>query len=194
MQQPHPPASRADERCRYVDWLRFFAVLGVFVLHTAEPFTPYGTVKNDPTSMALTVFAAFFFFWIMPFFFLLAGAGQSSPWKFGRHRNFSRKDSFDWLSRMWPAFSLSFPQWRISPASAVLKWMVRILPTIRGFFRNLEFGGGLNFLHRVGAHLWFLPFLFLVSLLALNLLLYLRTHSGQGLVRKQPPFASDMAC
>ena len=184
MQQPHPPANRADERCRYVDWLRFFAVLGVFVLHTAEPFTPYGAVKNDPTSMALTVFAAFFFFWIMPFFFFLAGAGAKFALEIRTASQFL-KERFLRLVVPYVAGVLI-----VIPPMAYITDLSRsqmdgsYFAYYPRFFRNLEFGGGLGFLHRVGAHLWFLPFLFLVSLLALNLLLYLRTHSGQGLVSK----------
>ena len=65
---------QSQERCYYIDWLRFFAMLGVFFLHATEPFTPYGPLRNEPTSMAMTVSEGFLFLWIMPFFFFLAGA------------------------------------------------------------------------------------------------------------------------
>jgi len=52
------------------------------------------------------------------------------------------------------------------------------------FFRNFEYTGGFGLLHKIGGHLWFLPFLFIVSTVTIPLFLYLRTHSGQTLISK----------
>ena len=67
-------AKQSRQRCYYIDWLRFFAILGVFLIHVGEVFTPYCALKNDKTSTTILIFDSFIFLWIMPFFFFLAGA------------------------------------------------------------------------------------------------------------------------
>ena len=177
-------AGRASERCRYVDWLRVLAVLGVFLLHTAEPFTPYGAVRNDPASMPLTVFAAFFYFWIMPFFFFLAGAGAKFALEIRTASQFLKERFLRLVVPYVAGVLMVVPPMAYVTGPGHSQMDVSYFAWYPRFFTNLEFAGGLGFLHRLGAHLWFLPFLFLVSLGTLNLLLFLRTRSGQVLLSK----------
>ncbi len=184
MQQARPPESRAGERCRYIDWLRVFAVLGVFLLHTAEPFTPSGPLRNDPTSMVMTVFTGFLFLWIMPFFFFLAGAGTKFALEVRTATQFLKERFFRLVIPYVAGVLIVIPPMAYITGLSRSQIDCSYFAYYPQFFRNLESDGGLGFLHRVGGHLWFLPFLFLVSLLTLNLFLYLRTHSGQVLLSK----------
>ncbi len=64
-------------RLYYLDWLRVLAMLGVFFYHNARFFDELSDwhVKNSTTNLAATVYVAFAGQWGMPLFFILAGAG-----------------------------------------------------------------------------------------------------------------------
>jgi glucans biosynthesis protein C len=184
MSELRPPAGRPNERCRYIDWLRVFAVLGIFLLHTAEPFTPFGPLKNDTTSRVMTVSAGFFFLWIMPFFFFLAGAGAKFALEVRTPAQFLKERFLRLVVPYVAGVLLVIPPMAYITGISHSQIDCSYFVYYPQFFRNLEFVGGLGFLHRIGGHLWFLPFLFLVSVCALNLFLYLRTHPGQVWVSK----------
>jgi glucans biosynthesis protein C len=181
---PHSADTARRERCYYIDWLRFFAVLGVFLVHVAEPFTPYGPLRNDPTSMAMTLFGGFLFLWIMPFFFFLAGAAASFALEARTALQFLQ-ERFRRLivPYVFGVLILIPPVWFITLLSRS-QIQGSFLAYYPQFFKNLEFNGGLGFLHKIGGHLWFLPFLFLASAVTIPLFLYLRTPSGQTLISK----------
>ena len=70
-----PAASTASQpaplpaRLYYLDWLRVFAILGVFLFlfHAVHPFDlTVWHIKNAEQSTAITVFIAFVFPWGMP--------------------------------------------------------------------------------------------------------------------------------
>ncbi|MFC2030915.1 acyltransferase [Chloroflexota bacterium] len=166
------PARRYD-----IDWLRVLAVLLLFPFHTARIFDTHSTwyVKNAVLSDALTYFIVFVHPWHMPLLFLLAGAatwfalGFRSGGQYVKER-FVRlliplifgllvivppQSYFGLLG--YTGFSGSYLDWylnyfRINPAD------------MDGYFL-----GGFAL-----GHLWFILFLFLFSLLALPLFLYLR--------------------
>ncbi len=63
------------ERLYYLDWLRVFAVLLLIPFHAGMIFVHSGFhIKNSVTSTGLTIINAFIDNWHMPLFFLLAGA------------------------------------------------------------------------------------------------------------------------
>ena len=63
------------ERLYYLDLLRVFAVLLLIPFHTSMIFVHSGFhIKNSVTSTGLTIISAFIDNWHMPLFFLLAGA------------------------------------------------------------------------------------------------------------------------
>jgi glucan biosynthesis protein C len=67
----------APARLYFVDWLRVLAMISIFLFHNArfyDVFTDW-QVKNATTSFALSIFpVAFMNEWLMPLFFLIAGA------------------------------------------------------------------------------------------------------------------------
>jgi peptidoglycan/LPS O-acetylase OafA/YrhL len=68
---------RADSTARvaYVDALRVLCLVGVFLVHLAEPFTPWDEwhVTNDVRSRAVGAVVVMLAPWLMPLFMLLAG-------------------------------------------------------------------------------------------------------------------------
>jgi glucan biosynthesis protein C len=170
-----------------VDWLRVLAVVVLVVFHTAamfNPFDPFAAVKGKPF-YPVAVFSAFIHEWRLAVLFIVSGAGSYfalgslSAARFARGR-FRRLvvplvmgtlllvpfHHYFGLLFQNPGYEKSFPQ-----------FYMRILG---GFVRHGSFGYGLESLH--WAHLWFLAYLFVASLLALPLFLYLRGERGRRLV------------
>ncbi len=69
--------SPVSNRLLYLDWLRVLAIIGVFLFHNARFYDEFSDwhIKNATTNMGATVFVAFMSPWMMPLFFLIAGAG-----------------------------------------------------------------------------------------------------------------------
>ena len=64
-----------NERLYYLDWLRVFAVILLIPFHTGMIFVHSDFhIKNNVTSTGLTIINAFIDNWHMPLFFFLAGA------------------------------------------------------------------------------------------------------------------------
>jgi peptidoglycan/LPS O-acetylase OafA/YrhL len=173
---PERPVRRYD-----IDWLRVLAVLLLFPFHTARIFDTLDPwyVKNEVLSDALTYFIFVVHPWHMPLLFLLAGAstwfalgfrsgGQYAkeritrllvPFIFGLLVIVPPQSYFGFLDHT--GVSLPYLAWypnyfSINPAD------------IDGYFL-----GGFAL-----GHLWFILFLFIFSLLALPLFLYLRNHES----------------
>ena len=178
---PAGPGRRWD-----IDWLRTMAVMTLFIFLTARIFDTYDTfyVKNSQGSPALThVLIDTIHPWFMPLFFLLAGA---STWFALGFRSGGRyaKERFKRLFIPFifgllviippqPYFGLlnhsnyteSF--WRYYPH------FFKIMPQdLDGYFL-----GGFTL-----GHLWFIIYLFIFSLVALPLFLYLRREGGRDLI------------
>jgi glucan biosynthesis protein C len=175
------PARRYD-----IDWLRVLAVLLLFPFHTARIFDTWGPfyVKNAAHSDVLTYFNNFVNPWHMPLLFLLAGAstwfalgfrsgGQYTkerfirlliPFIFGLLLIVPPQSYFGLLSHT--GFSGSYLEWYPNFFSVNSRDM-------DGYFL-----GGFTL-----GHLWFILYLFVFSLLALPLFLYLRRRdSGKRLM------------
>jgi len=70
-------ASPPSARVYYLDWLRVLAMIGVFLFHNARFYDAFSDwhIKNATTNFGATIFVAFMSPWMMPLFFLIAGAG-----------------------------------------------------------------------------------------------------------------------
>jgi len=170
----------ARQRHHDVDWLRVFATLVVFCFHSAR-FFDYGDwhVKNDELTVAMTVFVGFLSLqWMMPLFFVLAGAGTRFSLDFRTPGQYV-KERFKRLlvPFIFGLLVLIPPQDYLEQVthSGYQGTYVRFYPI---FLRNIHFWFDISWFGQ-GHHLWFLGFLFVFSLAALPLFLYLRGGSGQ---------------
>jgi peptidoglycan/LPS O-acetylase OafA/YrhL len=169
-----------------VDWLRVLAVLMLIPFHTArifdfwEPFY----AKSDQVSAALTyVFIGAVNPWHMPLFFLLAGAatwfalGSRSGGQYVKER--LRRLIVPLLSGLLVIVppqsyvgALTYGQFE----GSLLQYYPRFFQI--GATGDLSgYMGGFT-----PGHLWFILFLFLISMMALPLLLYLRQERGLRLI------------
>jgi hypothetical protein len=137
----------------------------------------------------VTVFLGFFDLWEMPIFFLLSGVGA---WYSLKSRTGGRY-LFERVKRLLiplytvGAFILLPPQFyfELVTNSGYSGSLWRLIPPYGDSQGSLRFRLDLPMLTNIWpAHLWFLQFLFLISLLLLPLLLYLRSESGQRVIER----------
>ncbi len=173
-------------RLDYIDWLRLLAVLLLLPYHSARVFDvsdPF-YVKNATLSDGLSYLIAFLDPWHMPFLFVLAGM---STWLALRRRN-GGQYLRERLGRL--LVPLVFGILVIVPPQAYLARVshagyagsyVQFYPS----FFQIRSGDLTGYLGTfTPAHLWFISFLLVFSVVALPLLLWLRSARGQAVVAR----------
>jgi glucan biosynthesis protein C len=171
------------KRLYYLDWLRVLAVLGVFVAHTGDIFdTLYWHTRQGGQGISWNGLATFGAEWGMSVVFLLAGA---STW-FALLSRSGNQFIGERFKRLLIPFIVAFVL--LSPFQAyILSYFIAsgyslfhgtLIDFFPYFFEHIQIGGDLRFLTIYGYHLWFLAFLFIISMIALPLLLYLKQERG----------------
>lgn len=175
---------REVKRVHYLDALRVLAVLMVFFFHATKAFTAGDfLIKNELTSLVASIlFGAFLAPWGMPFFFLLAGAGT---W-FALQRRSASQFASERFRRLFIPYLIGSVL--LTPLQAYFDWrFTKQSEGYQGSYLQSIFerwnGWNPTISDRLGYHLWFLIFLFVFSLLALPLLIWLR-DKGQGFTSK----------
>ena len=170
------------ERINYLDWLKVLIVYGIVLFHVALVFK-YGAwlVANNEHSLILTAFVGFTFPWGIPAMFLIAGADAWFGLRSRAVSDFIRKRFLRLLVPMVAGLFLLSPLQRFitshnppPPIDGLWAYYIR-------FFHEFHFDWTLQFVSRYWLHLWFLGYLFAISLACLPLLLWLRGSSGRHL-------------
>jgi glucan biosynthesis protein C len=178
------------ERRYDIDWVRVVATLAVFVLHCGRFFdTIDWHLKNAQRSDVLTLFQAWLDLWMMPLLFLLSGLGS---WYSLRSRS-SGQYLFERVKRLLiPFYTVGIfillpPQFYFDLVShgRYVSSIWKVIPPYWDSSGSFRFHLDEPYLTNLWpGHLWFLQFLFTVSLLILPLLLYLRSEPGQRLIAR----------
>ena len=155
------------DRLHYIDWLRVLAMFSIFFFHNARLFDfEDWHVKNANASLGSDIFIGFCAQWMMPLFFILAGASVYYALKFRTGRGFIRERT---MRILIPLVIVGF--FIISPPQVYLERLTHgafsgtFFQFYPHYFDGL-YGLGGNFAW-MGMHLWFLVLLFLYSLIAL---------------------------
>lgn len=158
-------------RLHWIDWLRVAAIAGVFLYHTLRPFNTEGWhVKNAETSDALGVPMMVFWSFGLALLFLLAGAGTRFALRKRSWQTFLRERTARLLVPFLAGTLL------LSPIQGFIEATHK--GTFSGSFPDYvgRWAGGLldrpmlsPTVFGVGYHLWFLGFLFAISVIALPL-------------------------
>ncbi len=171
----------SNKRLYYLDWLRVFAFGLLFLFHAWRPFDHFPWhIKNEEQTAFFDILTMFTHGWRMSLIFLVSGAGT---WLAMR----SRKGEFiaDRLKRLIVPFI--FGILIIIPPQRFYEWIM---------FRDFQ-GGYFDFLlmypaqqlgdnmgasvllwfGHLGTHLWYLPFLFVMTLLSLPI--FKKIRKGQ---------------
>lgn len=180
-----------------IDWLRVVAILAIFFFHCARFFGGGDWhLNNAEQSFVAFLFIGVLDLWTMPFFFLLSGIGS---WYSLKSRS-GGQYLFERVKRLLiPLYTVGMlilipPQvyfelfthgrytgtfWELLPRyfAGLPRDLIEITPHdlyAPFFLVPFTFSG----------HLWFLRYLFLISLVTLPLLLYLKSDSGRRFIAK----------
>lgn len=171
-------------RRKEIDWIRNIAVMMLFLYHTAIVFDSIGDsfIKTIDNSIICSMFIIVTFSWYMPLLFLLAGAST----KFSLEKRCSKK----------------YMKERIKRILIPLIFGLIVLVPVQGYFARLWRGQEVtvagqykyfatnvtNFQGYDGAftpaHLWFLLFLFIISLIGVVVIKMLKTKKGEVFLSK----------
>lgn len=172
------------ERRYDIDWLRVLAILMVFFFHNARFYDPYPWhVKNAEQSFGMFIFVALLHAWIMPLFFLLSGVGSWYALKSRTAGRYFRERVLRLLVPLYTVgvFILLPPQlyWDKLTSGRFSGSFLEFYPS---FFRDFHFDLLPPFVLPWPGHLWFLVFLFAISLFSLPLMIFLKSESGKRLI------------
>jgi glucan biosynthesis protein C len=165
-----------------IDWLRVIAMAGIFLLHAMHLFD-MGTdwhLRNADQSTTVTLFRALIDVWAVPLFFVLSGAGSWFALKRRTAGRFLAERVRRLLVPMYTVgiFAIVLPQIYFDAFTNGYRggFGSIIALSLKSVQLDPGWPGLTTFFY---GHLWFLQFLFLVSIFVLPLLLYLRTESGR---------------
>lgn len=178
-----------QERLYCLDWLKVFAILMVFVFHNTHFFDFLDwSVKNNTESAGMMIFFLLIHFWIMPLFFLLAGAGA----KFALDYKSKKEYMIERIKRLLIPLGIGMlllapPQGYVENLSN-LKFDGSFMDYYPQFFKNLSYTFSLDSFSNNTYHLWFLGFLFAFSLIGLPLFAWFKRDIAQILISKIASF------
>jgi len=183
--QREVPASTGRERLLFLDWLRVLAVLGVFCFHTLRPFDSLAdwNIKNAERSFVADALIAFFFQWGMPLFFVLAGAASHFALRSRSGPRFLRDRCLRLLLPLLIGYLLLSPPQAYVEALTHGYFQGSFFQFYPWFFTHIQTSWHAPWIGSA-YHLWFLIFLWLFTLLALPLFLFLKGDTGQRVIDK----------
>jgi len=166
-----PKIATGATRLYYLDWLRVLAMFSIFFFHNSRFFASYPWhVNNAETSLGVDIFNGFCNLWMMPIFFILAGASVYYALKLRTAGGFTKERTLRLLIPIiivgW--FIIAPPQVyleRLSHGDFSGNFFQFLPHYFDGFY-----GLGGNFA-LVPMHMWFLWLLFIFSLILLPLFL-----------------------
>lgn len=180
-----------QERRHDIDWLRIFATFMIFFFHCARFFDYMRWhVKNDDIDLCMTIFVVFVAGWIMPLFFLLSGMSIYYSLEVRESRDFIKERSKRLIiPYIFGLFIILAPQAYFE----YIYWNNYSGSFIEFYFLHYLTGGILKFgifIDVQDKHLWYLFWLFILSLITLPLFRYLRKEEIKEKILKIAQFCN----
>lgn len=161
------------ERRYEIDWLRIMLIGSVFIFHIGMFFNTFGWhVKNDVQITSLNDTMSFLHIWRMPLLFFISGAGtflalgNKSLKKYASDRN----------KRLMLPFL--FGIFTLVPIQVYLEKFDQF-PSLWNFYTHM-FEGAYPEGNMSWHHLWFILYLFFVSICAIPVIKWLRSSKSQS--------------
>lgn len=176
------------ERFYYIDWLRILGIICVFFFHNTRFFDLMDwELKNKETFLEPTIVVMFVNFWLMPLFFMLAGVGTNFALKVKTTNQYIRDRYWRLVIPYIFGIFILIPPQRYVECLSKGKFSGTFLDFLPWYPEHKLFIGNFGFssvwFGEPGTHLWFLAFLFIFSVIALPIIHYLRSESGERLMK-----------
>lgn len=167
------------ERIHYLDWLKVLIVYGIIVFHVALVFS-FGSwlVNNPDRSVALSAFAGFCFPWGIPAMFLIAGADAWFGLRSHGIGHFVKGRIERLLIPLAGGLAVLGPLQRYVTSHNPPPPIDQLGGFYVSFFSSFDRGLHLEWIPTYWMHLWFLAYLFVISIVCAPLLTWL--HRAQG--------------
>jgi glucan biosynthesis protein C len=172
----------SSERIHYLDWLKVLIVYGIVLFHVALVFS-FGTwlVSNHERGLILSAFVGFCFPWGIPAMFLIAGADAWFGLRSRSVADFLRGRFLRLVVPLVPGLLVLSPLQRFVTSSNPPPSIDTFWAFYTSFFRNIHFSWTLQFISQYWLHLWFLAYLFAITLVCAPVLVWLRKPAGRRL-------------
>jgi hypothetical protein len=163
-----------NERQFYLDWLRILLILTVFLFHIGMIYNSFGWhIKNEQVYPKLDTAMSFLHLWRMPLLFLISGAGTF----YALGKRTAGKYLLERTKRLFiPLLAGIFV---LVPVQVYFE-RIASYPSLLAFYPHMFEGvypeGNFSW-----HHLWFIAYLFLISLLISPFLKYVRKPAYQNL-------------
>ena len=162
-----------NQRLYYLDWLRVAAFAVLILFHSWQPFTNFHwLIKSDQRTLVADVFTVFFHTWRLHLIFFVSGVGTWMAMR-SRGRSFFR----DRVLRLIVPFVFGaivvvpvqyyYQQLQQGPSIGFGDFLLRY-PAFQ-LSKQLGFDP-FQWILEIGIHLWYLPYLFIMTLVAYPLL------------------------
>lgn len=158
-----------NNRHFYIDWIRIFLIFSVFLFHVGMVFNAWDWhIKNDVRIESLSPIMRFLHFWRMPLLFLVSGAGT----RFALGVRSTGKYAVERTKRLFiPLLAGIFI---LVPVQVYIE-KIGQFPTLFNFY--MHFFEGIypagNFSWH---HLWFLVYLYFISMIFIPFILFFRSR------------------
>lgn len=170
-----------------IDALRITAVILLIYFHTAMIFNIWSVfhLKNDELSLEAALFVSFLNIWHMPLFFILAGISTNYALNFRMGKEYVKERIrrllipliFGILVIIPPQVYYERLAWWSETRHSPHNFSGTYLEFYPQFFQGIYPNGNFSW-----HHLWFLWYLFFISLVALPLFLKLKNEKGQQII------------
>jgi fucose 4-O-acetylase-like acetyltransferase len=171
-------ATQKTERQFYIDWLRIILIISVFLFHIGMIFNTWQWhIKNDRLyNGLLTGIMSFLHLWRMPLLFMLAGAGTFFA--------LGKRTPFQYISERFKRLvvPLTAGIFILVPVQVYIE-KINQYDSLLAFYPHMFDG-----IYPVGNfswhHLWFITYLFLISLFITPFLNLTRSKSFRNLIAR----------
>jgi surface polysaccharide O-acyltransferase-like enzyme len=182
------------ERVYHLDWLKVLIVYGIVVFHVSLVFS-LGTwlVTNHDRSLVLSAFAAFCFPWGIPAMFLIAGADAWFGLRSHTIGQFVRGRFTRLVVPLVPGLLVISPLQRFVTSRNPPPPLEQLPSFYVAFFRDLHLEWSLQVISQYLLHLWFLAYLFVISLVLAPALAWLCSPRGRRVTGMTLTIASHPA-
>lgn len=185
MKEPGHEVSPGKERLHYLDWLRVLAVVGVFYAHATDIFDMFHWhIRNNAQNVGLIDLAVFGTQWGMALFFFLAGASAWFALASKKKGQFLRERFKRLIIPCIVGIILLSPPQAYLLAISQSLFHGSFFQFYVFFFTNIHLSSNPQWIGAYGFHLWFLAFLFCISLVSLPVLLFFRHERGEHFISR----------